>query len=128
MANPVTLEDVIARWRPLSFDESVNAEAFLADAWALATLKIPELDARVTAETIDLSLVRMVICAAVLRVLKNPDGKQTEQLEDYRYTMAEGAASGTLFLTDEELLVLRPASPSPSGAFTIRPYGQPDPL
>lgn len=126
MANPVTLEDVIARWRPLSFDESVNAEAFLADAWALATLKIPELDARVTAGDVDIALVRMVLCAAVLRVLKNPDGKQREQLEDYSYEMAGGAASGTLYLTDEELLVLRPPSPSPSGAFTIRPYGQPD--
>lgn len=126
MANPVTLEDVVARWRPLSIDETVNAQAHLADAWALATLKIPELDARVTAEEIDTSIVRMVICAAVLRVLKNPDGKQREQLEDYSYEMAGGAASGTLYLTDEELLLLRPASPSPSGAFTIRPYGAPD--
>ena len=70
----------------------------------------------------------LVLCAAVLRVLKNPDGKQREQLEDYSYQMADGAASGTLYLTDEELLVLRPSSPSPSGAFTIRPYGKPDPL
>ncbi|MCB0966272.1 MAG: hypothetical protein KDB37_05505 [Ilumatobacter sp.] len=129
MANPATVNDVADRWRPLSADESVVALASLEDAWALATLEVPDLDARLTADPaeIDPSIVRMVICAAVLRVLRNPDGKRQETIEDYSYTLAVGEGEpGSVYFTEAELTRLRARPPVPTGAFTIRPYGAPD--
>jgi hypothetical protein len=125
MANPVTTDDIEVRWRPFSTPEVVTAQALLDDTWALILQKIPDIEARLEAETLDVALVRMVACAAVLRVMKNLDGKQEEQLEDYRYRMGSDAAPGTLYLDEDELILLRAAPPVPSGAFTIRPYTAP---
>jgi hypothetical protein len=121
MANPVTVQDVENRWRPLSTDQAVVAQALLDDVWALAKREIPTLDASITAETIDIAIVRQVLCAAVLRVLKNPDGRTQEALDDYSYTLGSGA-DGTLHLTEDDLVKLRPAptdATGTSGAFSI---------
>jgi hypothetical protein len=129
MANPVTTLDIANRWRPLSTDETITAQAHLDDVWALANLKIPGLSTRVDAAEIDLGLVRMVLCNAVLRVLKNPDGKSQEALEDYSYTMSDAAAAGALYLSDTELDLLRPTptgSAGTSGAFSIHLAYTPD--
>lgn len=129
MANPATIEDIDKRWRRLSTEETWTAEALLGDTWALVQLKVPDIESRLAAGTVDLALVRMVVCGAVLRVLKNLDGKDTESIEDYSYTFGAGAAPGTLFLTDDEIRMLAPQAPgsaSTTAAFTIRPYGEPD--
>lgn len=120
MANPVTVNDVENRWRPLTPEQYPVAQASLDDVWALACREIPTLPANITAETVDIAIVRQVLCAAVLRVLKNPEGRTQETLEDYSYTVGD-AAAGTLYLTAEELAMLRPVSTfGASGAFSIR--------
>lgn len=131
MANPATTDDIDKRWRRLSTEEIWTAEALLGDAWALVSLKVPDIESRLTAGTVDPALVRMVVCGAVLRVLKNLDGKDQESIEDYSYSFGSASAPGTLFLTDDEIRMLVPQAPgsgATTAAFTIRPYGAPDAL
>lgn len=125
MANPVVVSDIAARWRTLTTAENDKAAALLDDAWALVKLKVPDIEDRIDDESLDVGIVRMVVSAMVLRVLKNPDGKQQESLDDYSYTMG-GGASGVMYITADEVDMLEPQPVRPDGGFTIRPYGAPD--
>jgi hypothetical protein len=50
--------------------------------------------------------VRMVIANAVIRVLKNPDGKRQESIDDYSWTRDRVLSAGVLYLTDDEWRIL----------------------
>ncbi len=108
MPNPATVPDLQDRWRPLSPQETVNAEAFLDDAWALLLDKRRTLEADVTAGTVSEANVRRVVCAMVLRVLKNPDGWEDESIDDWRGKRAAAVASGELHVTPSELATITP--------------------
>lgn len=108
MANPATVADVEARWRPLTAQETTNAEALLSDAWELLLGRRPTLEADLTAETISEGNVIRVICAMVLRVLRNPDGLSEEAIDDYRYKRDAILASGVLHVTPDELADVTP--------------------
>lgn len=126
MDSPATPEDVAARWRTLSDAEYVKAVTLLADAWTLIKLRNPTVETRVVATTLDQGLVVMVQCAMVIRVLRNPDGKRQEASEDYSYTRDDTSSSGSLLITDVELAMLDDVVGVTSGAFTIRPYTDPE--
>jgi hypothetical protein len=68
--------------------------------------KVPNLAARITAGTTTSEDVRDVVAAMVVRVLRNPDGKQSESAGDYSYQLASGAAGGRLFVAGDELTLL----------------------
>ena len=136
MAEPLaTLEDLAAR-HELTPDQTAKAPALLRDASALLRARVADLDARLTAEPpqLDSDLVVAVICGMVLRVLRNPNGYQQENIEGYGYIRSTAAASGYLYVSPEDLLALGidPDAPTRS-AFTIQPYNsltiglQPDP-
>ena len=107
MLNPAIPGDVASRWRPLSDQETQNAQTFLNDAWVLLARRMKrlgvDLDAQDAADPMFADDVVRVLCAAVLRVMKNPDGKRQESIDDYSWSMGEAAASGLLGFTDEEL-------------------------
>jgi len=103
MPNPATTSDIAARWRPLTAQETTNAVAFLEDAWALLVARRPTLEADLLAGTVSTSNAVRVVTAMVLRVLRNPEGKLSEQIDDYKYTRAEAIGSGLLHVTDDEL-------------------------
>ena len=124
MANPAQVTDIEARWRALSPDESSVATALLADAWAIALVRVPTLQSRLTAGTLSSELVVAVICAMVLRVMRNPDGKVQEAIDDYSYTRSTSVASGGLYLGTDELGLLAAGGDS-TDAYTITPYGAP---
>ncbi|CAN5808423.1 hypothetical protein BH24ACT15_BH24ACT15_37550 [soil metagenome] len=126
MANPATVTDIENRWRPLSANETIVATTLLADAWTLLTATDMTIDTRLSAvpPTLSANLVIPVLCSMVLRVLKNPDGKAQESIEDYSYTRDRAIAGGALYVDDSELARLTTAVDS--GAFTIRLYGAPD--
>lgn len=121
MTGYATVADVADRWRPLTDAQTVVAAALLGDAAALLRARVAGLDDRLDDGTLDPDLVRQVTCAMVLRVLRNPDGKASEQVDDYAWRRADTAADGRLTVTDEELDLLRPA-PDAAGAFTITPW------
>lgn len=126
MANPVVVTDLEARWRPLSASEQTVAQALLDDAWAIVLSNVSDVEDRLAADppTLDVALVRAVVSAMVLRVLRNPDGKNSEQIDDYKFTRDDSRATGALYVTADELGLLTPGSAI--GAFTIRPSYVPD--
>lgn len=129
MPNPATIADVAARWRPLRPAETGVAQTLLNDAWVLLQRHDPTIPTRLgtVPPTLDAQLVVMVLCAMVLRVLKNPDGKTQESIEGtYSYTRNDAGSSGELLVTlDEQQLLAAPSIGRDSDAFTIRPYYEP---
>jgi len=108
MPNPTTTADIEARWRPLTPQEATNATAYLTDAWALLVTRRPTLETDMTAGTVTTDNARRVVAAMVLRILRNPDGKASEGIDDYRYTRHELTASGLLHVTPDELADITP--------------------
>lgn len=125
MANPATTAEVEARWRPLSAQETINAETFLADAWVMLrrhfTALGVDIEVSIAADT-DLSadLVRVMV-TAVLRVMKNPDGLSQESIDDYTYRRDEATSAGLLYFTEDELDGLVPGSGVKGRAFMVDP-------
>lgn len=68
---------------------------------------------------LDQPLLVDVVVQAVARKARNPDGKVSEDIDDYRYRLNTDAARGDLFITADEWALLSPDSGS--SAFTIRP-------
>lgn len=123
MPNPVTVDDVDERLGSLPVDESV-VDALLADAWTLILANVSTVEERLDDETLSIDVVKLVECAMVIRVLRNPEGLKTERVDDYSYTRDEAIAAGALYISDAEIALL--AAPGVhGGAFTIIPYGEP---
>ena len=125
MPNPATTADVVARWRPLSTQETTNAETFLEDAWVMLkrrmTLEDVDIEADIAADA-DLSAdVVRVLATAVLRVMKNPDGKSREAIDDYSWSRDEALSAGLLYFTDDELDGLIPGAGEQGRVFMVDP-------
>jgi hypothetical protein len=108
MANPATIADIVARWRPLTTQETTNAAAFLGDAWEELLSKRPNLEADMTAETVRSGNVVRVVVAMALRILKNPDGWDQEAIDDWSGRRNQLVADGVLRVTPEELAAVTP--------------------
>lgn len=112
-----TLPDVEARLgRSLEGDEATLATALLEDTEVIILSRIPLLPEYIATGRVSERAVKMVESNAVIRVLKNPDGFQSEQEGDYLYSRVREVASGYLTITDEEWTLL-----GRHGAFTITP-------
>lgn len=130
MADFATWQDVQDRWRTLSPDEQTRATTNIADASAIIRSVIPDIDARIEADTAEWvaagntgigNLGRTalrIVADAVIRVMTNPDGARRvqETIGDKAYTLdyGEGRVSG-LFLTDTELGPLQPSGGDTGG-------------
>lgn len=120
MAGPATINDLKARsFRPLSEQEETVGGVLLEDAWALILGQLPSAGDRLT-DTGFVSLVKQVQCAMVLRVIKNPDGLLSEQIDDYQYRRDSAISTGALYLSDDERALLGAGDGSSDGAWTIR--------
>src|SRR5690606_8205532 len=98
-----TVDDVQERVdRPLSEDERRLAEVLLGDVEAMIRARIRDLDARVAADSNYRALVVKIEAAAVLRVLRNPEGYRQETEGNYGYSLSAAVASGHLFVMDSE--------------------------
>lgn len=70
MADPFAqAADVAARWRPLSTSETSTAATLTVDASAIIRSECPGIDARITAETLDPTMVKAVVAAMVKRAM-----------------------------------------------------------
>lgn len=111
--------------RPISdAAEVAQVNAWLADIEAIIRSRVPNLDDAVSAGNPAETTVVMVESNAVIRKIKNPDGKVSEGIDDYNYRLNENSRKGELFLTDEEWALLTPNAPG--GAFSTRPGFEPD--
>lgn len=125
MPNPALPTDVAARWRPLSAEESDVALTLLSDAWVMlkrhATRRGVDIETAIATDVDLKSGVIRVLANAVLRVLKNPEGKAQESIDDYSYTRNGDVAGGALGFTDDELDDLLPGLGESGRAFTYDP-------
>ncbi len=113
--------DVEALFGDLSDQQSLAAAVMLERISAEIRIKAPTIDTRIAASP-DLALiVSGVAVDAVLRVLRNPDSKVQESIDDYSYRRADAVADGVLYLTPGEVEKLADPVGTPRGAFTIRP-------
>jgi hypothetical protein len=114
-----TVADVAVRLgRPIvDSAEVAQTEALLSDVETIIRSRILDLDAQVVEGAPPAATVVMVESNAVVRKLRNPDGKVQERIDDYSYGYAQDAARSDLYLTDDEWALLDPGSPD--GAWTI---------
>lgn len=124
MDNPAGVDDIVARWRPLSDQETTNATAYLDDAWWMLTTRLPNLEADIENGVVEIANVKRVICAMVIRVLRNPDGKVQETIDDYSYRRATLIGSGVLTVTDDELADLTPGGYRRAKSVRLVAYGE----
>ncbi|MGH3996682.1 MAG: Gp19/Gp15/Gp42 family protein [Pseudonocardiaceae bacterium] len=123
MPNPATPADVAARWRPLTSAEDLVAATLLEDAWVMlkthATRRGVDIEDQITTDVDLRASVIRVLATAVLRVLKNPEGKTQESIDDYAYTRSGDVAGGALGFTDDELGDLLPGLEETGRAFSV---------
>ena len=124
MSNPATSNDLVARsLRTLTTQELQVGATLLDDAWNVIVSRIPTVDTRATPDSEFASLVKQVECAMVLRVLNNPNGYLSENIDDYEYRRDQAVSTGALYLSDAEYGLLTAGDVSSDSAFTIKPAG-----
>ena len=94
----------------------------LGDSWELITSQLTHAEGRVATDAKYASLVVQVQCAMVLRVIKNPDGLLSEQIDDYTYRRDSALSAGSLYLSDAERALLGTGDGQSDGAWTIRSH------
>jgi hypothetical protein len=120
--NPVALSDVVARWRTLTTDEAVRAQALLDDAWEELIELVPGIAAGVAVGTPRPGLVKAKMVAAILPILRNPEGwlEQESAIDDYRQRFRRSDSSGqsARIFSDEAIRALKGVT---GAAFEIVP-------
>lgn len=98
-----THEDVQSRYEQ-DLDERLQAivDVRLGDAERLIRNKMKDLDDQITANTLDVELVKQVEAEMVLRLIRNPEGYSQESDGNYSYAIYQQVASGRLEVMDDE--------------------------
>jgi hypothetical protein len=84
----------------------------LADVERLILRRIPDLEAQITAATINVADVIQVEAEAVLRLARNPNGYISETDGSYTYEIAQNISSGTLEVLPGEWEILGVCQPA----------------
>lgn len=121
---PATSADLQARsFRPLDAGAIAVGGTLLDDAWAImlsANSSVAGRLDKVPGDPVFRSLVVQTLCAMVLRVISNPEGKLEERQDDYQYRLDAAVSSGALYISDAELARLAEGDSVSDGAWTIR--------
>lgn len=122
MPSPANITDLTARsFRPLTEPEIQVGTTLLEDAWSLILTNRPNAEDRLT-EPAYVALVIQIQCAMVLRVIRNPDGFLSEQIDDYQYRRDAAVSDGSLYISDAELALLGSGDGASDGAWTINTF------
>lgn len=109
MANPATVADIEARWRPLIAAETIVAETRLEDAWLKLKNDVPGLEARMVGDDDLTATVIRVLADAVIRLLRAAqiDGmkRRTVGVDDGTVTLERDSDydRASLYFTDAEI-------------------------
>lgn len=119
----VTAEDIREAAFGFTIPEGAQVDGALLKLIDKAELRIlarvPDLADRIAATTTSLAAVASVVEDMVLRVAANPEGKKSESIDDYSWSLDASVSSGRLYLSDEELELLIPTT-RPRSVGTIR--------
>lgn len=88
--------------RDLTDDETARASVLLSRVEARIKQRITDLDDRVTSDPDYQTIVESVEADSVARVLRNPEGKWRESIDDYSYMRDRASSSGALEITRSE--------------------------
>lgn len=111
--------DIEGLWRPLSVGDQAIAANWLDRASATIRHDVPGIDARITVDPNLGELAKGVAVDMVLRVMRNPEGKLEESIDDYRWRRDSTVSSGALYLSPAELASLVPSVAGLGGAFVV---------
>jgi len=117
--NPTEITDLELRFRPLTEAEKTTAEAWLVDAWEELQARVPALQARYDAGLVTDGLIRRVVAAMVVRVLKNPDSLRSWTVDGDSFTRDSVVSAGLLFVSADEIELLNGVSQSTSQHFSF---------
>lgn len=110
MATYADSGDVVTRWGkdPDDVDDAITAliTVRLGDVERMIKRRIKDLDTQVDAGDIDEEDVKQVEAEAVLRLVRNPDGYQSETDGNYTYMLQQDLSSGKLEILPEEWEIL----------------------
>jgi hypothetical protein len=113
-----TVDDVATSLgRPITDDAEVaQVNQWLGDAEMQIRLRLGDV------ALLDQEALAFVERESVILKMRNPEGYQSESVDDYTYRWGNG--SGRVAILDEWWNMLTPSTAT--AAFTIRPYGAPD--
>ena len=121
-----TLQNVIdSLGRPIVGAEATQVGGWLDKIERIISRRLGALGALISDELLSVELLVDVETEAVIRKVKNPDGKVSEGVDDYTYRLNENARKGDLFLTDEEWALISPYLPATLGGAYSVPLGAP---
>lgn len=98
-----TATDVTVRWaRTPSEEEEALIGVRLDDVERLIRRRVPDLDTKIAAGSVDEDDVIQVEAEAVLRLVRNPEGYLSESDGNYTYMLRSDLAAGRLEILPEE--------------------------
>jgi hypothetical protein len=106
-----TTDDLADRWRPLTAAELTPADTLLGSASRLVRSRIPDLDARIAAGTLDPLLVTDVVCEVVRRALTvrlTGASQSSVSVGQVSESFTYSNPQSNLYLTADELSRLSP--------------------
>lgn len=114
-------EDLEAGWRSLTDEETGQAEVLLGRASRMVRGRVPGVDDRITAGTLDAELVGDVVCSMVKRAMVGEVGvtSATETVGPYSQSRQFANPAGDLYLSKAELQSLTAGAASAGRAFSI---------
>lgn len=125
MVNPVDIDDVAARWRPLTDAEKIVIQSWLDDAWTQLEVYVPDLQSRLDAATVSTGLVVSVVAEAVIRKAQNPEGRRqmSVAIDDATrsWTIDNTRSTGDLYFTSRELELLGGKGGRAARIFSVMP-------
>ena len=123
MPNPATYTDLENRWRPLSGSERTVGATLLDDAWRMLRRRMTplgvDLEESITTDDDVVGEAIRVMCSAVTRVMKNPDGNKREAVDDWSAERNSDVYSGELYFTSDEIAAVVPDGDGKAAAFSF---------
>lgn len=108
-----TVDDVVARWRPLTSDEETVVEVLLDDASDMIRVRFPSIDADLESGAVLWSTATRVVAGMVRRAMINRDNEGitqgSETVGPFNRSASYANPNGNLYLSKDDLLAFEPA-------------------
>lgn len=116
-------QDIRERWIGDDVPENDQlVRALIQDAEAIILSTYPNIQARVTAETLSASVITFVTARMVIRVLRNPDNATYSSQTTGPFTSAKNVGNVDLWMTEDEQEMLSPITPGKAFSIDMAPY------
>lgn len=112
MAALATVDDVAARWRPLTSEEALIVATLLGDASDMVRVRFPSIDADILSGAVSAATAVRVVAGMVRRAMLNRETEGVTQGSETVGPFSTSASyvnpSGNLYLSKDDLLSFDP--------------------